>query len=58
MTETKPIQTAAPAELTADETAAVAGGNPTAKKSAGVGPASYNVHSTPAGAGPAFYNLT
>jgi hypothetical protein len=43
---------AQPVELTAEELTAVAGG----KNVTPVGPAPYNVHSSPAGAGPAFYN--
>lgn len=41
--------------LTEDETRAVSGGRHH-KNDTPVGPAPYNVHSSPAGAGPAFYN--
>ena len=44
--------------LTDDEMKDVTGGGSNvAHGNPGGGPASYNVHSTPAGAGPAWYNL-
>jgi len=44
-----------PVILSVEEVRAVAGGA-THKNNTTVGPAPYNVHSSPAGAGPAFYN--
>ena len=50
------IPLAEPCELSPDETQRVSGGAHH-KNDVPVGPASYNVHSSPAGAGPAFYNM-